>query len=143
MLAAALTRRIGPERATPASLAVGAMCGCVLVALVDPNDGGRYPACPTRALLGVDCPACGTLRGLHAISRGQLARALDHNILLLLAVPIGVAVWLQWVRSALGRPARAVSLPGWAIPCLLVVAVVFTVLRNLPGGHLGWLGSNA
>lgn len=143
VLAAALTRRIGPERAMPASLALGAMCGCALVALVDPNDGGRYPVCPTRALLGIDCPACGTLRGLHAVSRGQLARALDHNVLLLLALPIGVAVWLQWVRSALGRPVRPVTLPGWAIPCLLVVGVAFTMLRNLPDGQLRWLGSDA
>jgi hypothetical protein len=143
VLAAALTRRLGPERAVPASLAVGAVWGCALIALVDPNDGGRYPACPTRALLGIDCPACGTLRGLHALSRGQLARALDHNILLVLAVPIGAAVWLQWVRSAVGRPARPVSWPRWGIPCLVVVAFAFTVLRNVSGGPLGWLGSTA
>jgi hypothetical protein len=143
VLAAVLTRRLGPERAVPASLAVGAVFGCALIALVDPNDGGRYPACPTRALLGIDCPACGTLRGLHAISRGQLGRALDHNLLLLLAVPMGLALWLQWVRGALGRPARPMVLPGWAVPTAIVVGIAFTLARNLAGDPLAWLGSSA
>ena len=114
--AAALTRRLGPDRATPASLALGALCGCALIALVDPNEGGRYPTCPTQAILGIDCPACGTLRGLHALSRGQVGRALDHNVLLLLAVPIGLITWWRWVRGALGRPVRPLALPGWAVP---------------------------
>lgn len=142
MLAAALTRRLGPERAVPTSLAVGAVLGCALIAMVDPNEGGRYPVCPTRALLGIDCPACGTLRGLHAVSRGQLTRALDHNVLLLLAVPIGAFVWLQWARGALGRPTRTVGLPAWAIPSLMVLGVAFTIVRNV-GGPLDWLGSSA
>ncbi len=147
-LSAVLGRRLGPERAVPASMAIGAVAGCALVALVDPNEGGRYPTCPTRALLGIDCPACGTLRGLHALSRGRVGLALDHNVLLALAVPVGLVVWWSWVRSALGLPVRAVAAPGWTVPRWIVpvtvtVAVAFTVLRNLPVASLEWLGSGA
>lgn len=138
-----LSRRLGPERAAAASLAVGAVCGCALLALVDPNEGGRYPTCPTRALLGIDCPACGTLRGLHALSRGQLGAALDHNLLLLVAVPFGLFVWLRWVRTALGRIVPPIALPRWALPAIVAVATVFAVVRNLPGGPLSWLDSAA
>ncbi len=143
MLTGALSRRVGPARAAPASLAIGAVCGCALVALVDPNEGGRYPTCPTRALLGLDCPACGTLRGLHALSRGRLGLALDHNVLLILAIPFGVVLWWGWVRSALGGPAAPVTLPRWAVPVLVTIAAVFTVARNLPTASLAWLGSDA
>ena len=138
-----LARRLGPERSVPASMAVGAMCACVLVALVDPNEGGRYPTCPTRALLGIDCPACGTLRGLHALSRGQLGRALDHNLLLLLAVPVGAVMWVRWVQGALGRPVRPIELPRWVVPALVALSLVFAVVRNLPGGPAPWLDSAA
>jgi hypothetical protein len=141
--AAALARRLGAERATAASLAVGAMCGCALIALVDPNEGGRYPTCPTRALLGIDCPACGTLRGLHALSRGQVARALDHNLLLLAAVPIGLTVWWRWARSAMGWPVRQLVTPDWVLPAAVGVAAAFTVVRNLDLSTLAWLGSGA
>lgn len=143
MLSVEVTRRLGPERAVPAGLALGAVASCLLVALVDPNDGGPYPTCPTRALLGLDCPACGTLRGVHALSRGQVATALDHNLLLVLAVPFGVVVWWRWVRSALGRPARSRSVPRWAIATAVALALVFTLMRNTAGGPWGWLDSSA
>lgn len=143
MLSVEVTRRLGPERAIPAGLALGAVGSCLLVALVDPNDGGPYPTCPTRALLGLDCPACGTLRGVHALSRGQIATALDHNLLLVLAVPLGLAVWWSWVRSALGRPAPARFVPRWAIATSVALVLAFTLLRNVGGGPWGWLDSTA
>ena len=139
---AALEARLGEARALPATLAAGAVCTGALVALVDP-EGGAYPACPTRALLGVDCPACGTLRGLHALSRGRLTEALDHNLLLVLAVPLGVAAWLGWVRAAAGVPVAARSVPRWAIALAVVVAIAFAVLRNLSLDGLEWLDSAA
>lgn len=135
--------RSGSERATAASLAIGALCGCALVALFDPSDTSAYPSCPTRTLLGIDCPACGTLRGLHALSHGQVGQALDHNALLVLAVPIGLVAWWGWVRGAVGRRTRPITLPAWAGPMLVVVALAFTVLRNLDVEALAWLGSSA
>lgn len=143
MVAAVLSRRLGTERAVPATMALGAVCGCAFIALVDPNEAGRYPVCPTRALLGIDCPACGTLRGLHALSRGHLATALNHNVLLLLAVPIGTVIWWRWVMTALGRPVSERELPSWAVPAAIVVATVFAVARNLPIHSLSWLDSAA
>lgn len=143
MPVAALTRQLGPERAAPATLAIGALCGCALVALVDPGEGGLYPVCPTRALLGIDCPACGTLRGLHALSRGHLATALNHNLLLLVAVPIGAVVWWRWVRAALGRSPLPLAAPRWLLPAVIMVAAAYAVTRNLPIESLSWLDSAA
>jgi Protein of unknown function (DUF2752) len=143
VLAALLSRRVGPDRAVPARLALGALCGCALIALVDPNESGRYPTCPTRALLGIDCPVCGTLRGLHSLSRGRIAEALNHNLLLLVAVPVGLVVWWRWLRRSLGRPVRAVAMPRWVVPAAVVTAAVFMVVRNLDVAPLTWLDSAA
>lgn len=131
------------HRATAAKLAVGSVCACAVVALVDPGSPGRYPPCPTSALLGFDCPACGTLRGIHALSRGRLATALDHNLLLALAVPLGLVAWWGWVRVAAGRAPWPVTWPRWALPAVMVVAVAFTLARNLPVDGLAWLASDA
>lgn len=141
VLSAAVARRLGPDRARAALLAAGAVAGCALVAVVDPNQPGRYPLCPTRALLGVDCPACGTLRGLHSLTRGRLVEALDHNLLLVVAVPALAWVWWQLVGRALGRRSEPPALPRWAVPAAAVAAIAFMVLRNLPVAGLAWLGS--
>lgn len=142
MLATALSRRIGPERAASGALALGALAGCALVAAVAPDPDGPYPVCPTRSLFDIDCPACGTLRGLHALSRGQVGAAVSHNVLLLVAVPIGAAMWLCWAATAVGRPLEPPAVPRWAVPALLLAGVVFTVVRNLPQPAFAWLGSS-
>lgn len=143
MALSALEPSPGSERTGRASLAMGAVAGCALLALVDPAEGGVYPTCPTRAVLGIDCPACGTLRGLHALARGNVGAALDHNLLLVLAVPIGAIIWWRWVRAAIGRQTRPVALPRWAPAALIAVAAVFAIVRNLPISGLAWLDSAA
>ena len=131
------------QRITPAALAAGAVAGCVLVAAVDPNEGGPYPLCPTRALLDVDCPACGTLRGVHALLHGRIGTALDHNLLLALAVPIGVLLWVRLVLAAIGRRPGPLRVPAWVPVAAFVVGGAFMLLRNLPVDSLDWLRSSA
>lgn len=128
-------------RTQAAQLAAGSLAACAVVALVDPSDSGRYPTCPTAALLGWDCPACGMLRGVHALTRGRILDALDHNLLLALAVPVAVAVWVRWVLQALGRPPRTFRMPAGALMMVVVGSALFSLLRNVPVSALSWLDS--
>lgn len=141
MQPAVVAPAIGRRQA--ALLAAGALAGCALLAVADPDEGGPYPTCPTRALLGLDCPACGTLRGVHAALRGRLGEALDHNLLLLVALPLAAAVWAGWLAEALGGRVPRLRWPSWSLPVGIAVAMAFTVARNLPGEGLGWLASAA
>ena len=111
------------------------------VGLVDPSGGGVHPLCPSRALFGVDCPACGGLRGTHDLLSGHVGQALDHNLLLpgFLAV-LGVALAL-WLLPLVGRPAGTLRLPRWATVGAVALVAAFTVARNLPLAPLEFLGS--
>lgn len=114
------------------SLAVGAgvAAGTVLLALVDPHQGG-YPLCPLLALTGWACPACGGLRATHDLATGDLAGAWAMNPLWVLVVPFLVVAWALWVRRAWrGTTARAV--PPWVGVVGLVVLVGFGIARNVP-----------
>ncbi|HET8970459.1 MAG TPA: DUF2752 domain-containing protein, partial [Candidatus Nanopelagicales bacterium] len=96
--------------ATP--LAVGALvvAATAYFAVVDPNQPGHFPACPLRATTGLDCPACGGLRAVHALCHGELGTALDQNLLVtVVLLPLAVISWLLWLwRSRPGRrPAPA------------------------------------
>ena len=119
----------------------GAAVAAAYVGLVDPSRDGAYPVCPSRVLLGLDCPACGGLRGTHDLLHGHFVEALDHNLLLpgFLAV-LGVALAL-WLRPLVGRPAGALVIPRWATAAVVAVVVAYTVLRNLPLAPLELLGS--
>lgn len=102
------------------------------VGLSDPEKPGAFPTCPSRSLLGVDCPFCGGLRGTHDLLQGRIGEALDHNLLLpgLLAV-MGV-MFARWLLPLVGKPAKVLNPPRWLISAAIGVLVAFTIARNLP-----------
>jgi len=128
----------------PLATAVGVIAATAYIRAVDPNEPGHYPLCPTLAILGIDCPGCGGLRATHALARGDISAALDHNALFVVLVPVLIVAWALWLRRAWTgvTPARtplrdAVSR---AVPiAILVIAMAFAVIRNF----VPYLGSGA
>ena len=114
----------------------GAVVALGYLAAVDPSEPGHYPLCPTQFFLGVDCPGCGMLRGTHALLQGDLPRALDHNVLLVVLVPLAVVLWLRWAGRAWRGVTPAVSARAWRVRTVVTVVafgalLVFGVIRNL------------
>jgi len=99
----------------------------VLTGVVDPSQPGRYPPCPFRAVTGLACPGCGSLRGLHDLAHGDLVAALDHNAVLVAVLAVAA---VSAVRSLAGRPAARPRL--WAPPLAALLLLVWTVARNVP-----------
>src|SRR5262245_64795972 len=96
------------------------------VAVVDPARGGLYPRCPSRLLLGLDCPFCGGLRGTHDLLHGDLAGALDHNLLLpayLVAAAVLGVCYLLLPLAGRGRP--GVRVRRWAVAGVAVLGSAF------------------
>jgi len=130
----------GFSRRNWAGLALAAGAATLFVGLVDPNEEGRYPLCPLKSMTGWDCPGCGGLRCVHALVSGDVRTAVDQNLLAAIAVPLVglVLVFLAVAPESLRR--RISWRPGRMLVWFVVlVALVFTVLRNTPWG--GWLGS--
>lgn len=128
----------------PLATAAGVIAATSYIRVVDPNQPGHYPLCPTLALLGIDCPGCGGLRATHALAQGDVLTAIDHNALFVALVPLLVGLWALWlVRAWTGvapprspardRVARAVPI------AVLVIAMAFAVVRNF----VPFLGSGA
>lgn len=125
-------------------MAVGAvaLAACLLVAGRDPNATGSYGFCPFRAMTGLDCPGCGLLRGAHAGLNGDLARALDHNLLWMLLAPMLLLAYLRWFAHGLGWTWQPPAVPRW-LPVVAGCGVLaFWIARNL-GGPFGYLASGA
>lgn len=124
-------RMVGPGL-TSAAIVAGA---AVLVA-VDPNEPGHYPVCPMRAIFGVDCPACGALRGTHDLLVGNVAAAAHHNVLLFIFIPVGLVLLARWFRRAWTGWREPVTAEAFRrrnrrLIVTLVLVLVFGVVRNL------------
>jgi hypothetical protein len=65
--------------------------GCAVVWLGNPAvPGGILPVCPTKALFGIDCPGCGSLRMINSLLHLDLTEALRYNALGLAAAGLRV-----------------------------------------------------
>ena len=96
----------------------------VLVAVLyafNPESHGLYPRCPLFMLTGLQCAGCGTLRALHCLLHGDVARAVSFNPILALGVPLLIVLALrpQWGYN------RCL---GWGVA---VVVIAYSILRNI------------
>ena len=139
------TQSAPPKIAAPQSLAFFMVVVLVVAALgsgavlffFDPAEHSFYPICLFHSLTKLNCPGCGATRAAYQLLHGHLLRALQDNALfvLTLAALAGRSAWLA-VKKIRNQPAAFVVSPRmlWA---LLVIAIVFTGLRNLPA--FAWL----
>ena len=131
-----------PSRLGRVAALVGAVGAVAYVGLADPGSGAAlYPPCPSRALLGLDCPACGGLRGTHDLLHGDLIGALDHNPLLPLLLALYAYAAVVFFAPLVGRVVRPLRPPRWVLVAGGVVLAAFAILRNLPVAGLEFLGS--
>lgn len=127
-----------------APLALGAVTlgGCIAVAATNPGDSGT-PLCFSRSVFGVDCPFCGGLRATNSLIRGDFVAALDHNVVLGLALPLATLMWVWWVVREWRGDDPPRRLPTWLVTVAGVLVVVFSVVRNLGGpAWMRWLHSD-
>ncbi len=109
--------------------------GLVAVAVLfffDPSVYHFYPLCLFHRFTGLLCPGCGSLRALHALFSGHFASALRFNGLLVLCLPfLSVYGCRRLLYSVRGKPTPKLQ-RIWVLG-VIVAAITFGVLRNLPG----------
>jgi Protein of unknown function (DUF2752) len=106
----------------------------VAVFIADPTTpGGLIPVCPTKALLGVDCPGCGSMRMLYSLMHGDVLAAVRFNALALAGLGLVVIAYLTWTYGRIvGRRITGWQHHRWSAVVTLVLVSVWFVVRNLP-----------
>jgi len=123
----------------PLLLAGGVAAATLALHLRDPHEQGSWGVCPLYAATGFYCPGCGGLRAVNDLSNGDILAAASSNLLLVVAVPVIIVLWVRWLR----RRWREVPDTGEVVrplvfaSLLIGVLTVFSVVRNLPFGS--WL----
>ncbi len=124
----------GKRRHFLALITLAALTASVaLLAVFDPASAGFFPPCPFHFLTGLDCPGCGSLRGLHQLLRGHPVAAFQLNPLMVLALPFEVYAVASWLlRQLNGRSLPCFMVRPAPIWALLAAILVFWVFRNTP-----------
>jgi hypothetical protein len=120
--------------AAPLLVAASATVACAAIWVGDPTTPhGPLPVCPTKALLGIDCPGCGSMRMLYSLMHGDLPAAVRFNALGLVALGFLVWAYVAWTCGRLqGRQIRSWQHRRWAATVTLVLTTAWFVVRNIP-----------
>jgi hypothetical protein len=118
----------------PLIVAASTTAACMAIWAGDPTTpGGPLPVCPTKALLGIDCPGCGSLRMLYSLMHGNLMAAARFNALGLAAAVLLVWTYFVWTYGRLaGRRISGWQHSRWAPLVTLSLVTVWFVVRNIP-----------
>lgn len=114
-------------------LAVVAALPVWLLWWIDPRQA-RVPFCGFHTMTGLHCPGCGATRATHELLHGQVAAALSDNALWVVLAPL-VLYWAvsQGLHYVCGRRLPWDLLRSrWFFGLVVVAAVAFGVVRNLP-----------
>nr|WP_255549561.1 DUF2752 domain-containing protein [Corynebacterium sp. TAE3-ERU12] len=104
-----------------------------MVAAANPQQpGGPIPVCPSKALLGVNCPICGCSRMVQALVQGDFVAAAQFNALGVAAVVFLIWAWLVWGAASVGVVAPRYLRPPRLGPWVVWVLIGWTVIRLIP-----------
>jgi hypothetical protein len=122
--------------AAPLGVAAVAASGCVFLWLANPTvPGGIIPVCPTKALLGIDCPGCGSMRMVYSVLHLDVPSALHYNAVGFVAVVMLVWAFGAWTYGrVVGRRVISWQHLRWSAPTVLAVTLAWFVVRNLGFG---------
>ena len=120
--------------APPLAIAAGGVCVCAVVAWGNPTvPGGPLPVCPTKALLGIDCPGCGGMRMVYSLLHLDLPAAIHYNALGLVGLVVAALSYGVWVwNRATGASVRQWYETRYAARIALVLVVGWVIVRNVP-----------
>lgn len=88
--------------------------------------------CPTKALLGINCPGCGTARMIYSVMHLDIGAAIRYNAVMLVLLALLGWSWVSWFGRTLGK-----RIPDWlnwkyAGQAVAGVMILWFVLRILP-----------
>ena len=94
-----------------------------------------YPRCPIYAATHLLCPGCGGTRALYELLHFNLGGALHYNALVTVLFPLAL-IWLAVSSYRAHRNDRPLqlTLPMPGVVALLLIALLFSVARNLATG---------
>jgi Protein of unknown function (DUF2752) len=127
------------------TLKVATLSGVIVVAAIilyfyNPSSSSIYPPSPFRALTGLYCPGCGTLRALHQLLHGHILKAFELNPLMMFAMPYLIYSYVSYSAPViLGQKIPQIFIkPNW-IWLMLKIILGYWVLRNIPFAPFSWL----
>ena len=124
--------------AAPMSAAAAVAAATIVLHRTGGHDLGPFVTCWFHAATGLNCPFCGSLRGVAALSHADVLTALHDNAPVMLLLGVATTLWSRRIIfAAAGKVVGQPRTNGRANAALAAFFLVFAIYRNTPYG--AWL----
>jgi hypothetical protein len=135
------TKKLTPKISPPLSpiffagvvLTAAVIGGGAMVFFFNPATHAFYPVCMFHAVTGLNCPGCGATRALYALLHGNFPLAFKDNALFVCALAALPILGARFALKKLRKQPATFHVPPFFLWAGLAVALIFTLVRNLPG----------
>ena len=104
----------------------------VIYFVFNPTEVAWFPKCVFYQMTGLECPACGSQRAVHAILHGNILEGLKTNPFIIISIPyaIGLIIILIFKTPFTGR-LRAKFLHPYVVYAYCFIFIAWWIIRNL------------
>ena len=113
-------------------LGVAVVGGLAVIFFFNPGTHTFYPTCQFHQLTGLNCPGCGATRALYELLHRHYWKALHDNALFICSGVAAVILGGRFVVQKWQNPQATFHIRPQFLWIYLAIALIFTVLRNLP-----------
>lgn len=93
-----------------------------------------FVSCPSKTILGLNCPGCGSQRLIHNLLHFNFEEAFRYNPLLFLSLPFIVYISGIWGSNLLFNTNYRIKIlyKNWFVYSLFGILILYGILRNIP-----------
>lgn len=100
--------------------------------IFDPLTYEWFPKCAFYKMTGLECPACGSQRAIHAILHGNILEGLRTNPFILISIPYGFClILIVLLKTPFTERMRAKLLNHKVVYLYCIIFIGWWIIRNL------------
>ena len=100
--------------------------------IYNPVDFVWFPKCAFYKLTGLECPACGSQRAVHAILHGDIIGGLKYNAFILISIPYGLGlIIISIFKTPFTAKLRSKLLHPKVVYLYCIIFIGWWIIRNL------------
>lgn len=92
---------------------------------------GKFIACFSKQISGLDCPGCGGQRAFHELLNGNFIKAAKQNILIYIFAPLLGYVFLTFTLKPFKIILPELNISTKKLVAILLLILVFSIFRNI------------
>lgn len=111
--------------------------GILLIAIFllyayDPMVYSWFPKCQFYQLTGLQCPACGSQRAVHAALHADFYAAFRYNPFMLISIPYAVSIiFASFVGTRIALRVKTFILHQYVLYAYVILLITWWIVRNL------------